>query len=147
MCKEMIYQEIKVPKYRWMIHAFYDTTASDIDAVMGALYDINCDYRNASKAYENLDNGEINTGFCYSNYRRRASVLVISKTSSAMEFINTWHHELNHLQAHIAEVFFLDPLGEDLAYLTGDIASEMFPRIKHLFCDCCRKEKDYEKED
>lgn len=142
----MIYQEIKVPEYRWMIYAFYDTTASDLDAVMGALYDVNCDYGTAQRAYENLSEGKRNTGLCYSNYRHRLSVLVISRTTSASEFISTWHHELCHLQSHIADVCHIDKMGEDLAYLTGSIAQKMFPKIKHLFCDCCRKNKGYEKE-
>ena len=126
----MIYQEIEVPKYRWTIFAFYDTTALDTDAVVGALYDLDCDYKTATRAYENLEMGKKNTGLCYSNYRCQASVLVISKTTNASEFISTWHHELCHLQA----------------YLTGEVAQIMFPKIKHLFCDCCRKEKNYEKE-
>lgn len=142
----MIYQEIQVPKYRWMIYAFYDTTASDIDAVMGALYNLNCDYKTAQRAYDNLDEDKLNTGLCYSSYRCLSTVLVISKTSSASEFISTWHHELCHLQSHIADYYHIDAMGEELAYLIGDIAKEMFPKIKHLFCDCCRKEKEYEEE-
>lgn len=142
----MIYQEIEVPKYRWTIFAFYDTTALDTDAVMGALYDLDCDYKTATRVYENLEMGKKNTGLCYSNYRCQASVLVISKTTNASEFISTWHHELCHLQAHISDYYHLDPMGEDAAYLTGEVAQIMFPKIKHLFCDCCRKEKNYEKE-
>lgn len=137
----MIYQEIEVPKYRWTIFAFYDTTASDMDVVMGALDDLGCDYDTYERAYNNLKKGKKNTGLCYSNYRYQTSVLVISKTTSASEFISTWHHELCHLQAHISDYYHLDPMGEDAAYLTGEVAQEMFPKIKHLFCDCCRKEK------
>lgn len=142
----MIYQEIKVPKYRWMIYAFFDTTASDVDAVMGTLYDLNCDYETATRAYENLMEGKKNTGLCYSNYRYKASVVVISKTTSAKEFFNSFLHEMNHLQAHVSDVYHLDPMGEDASYFVGEVARSMYDKISHLFCNCCRKEKKgYEK--
>lgn len=143
----MIYQEIEVPKYRWMIYAFFDTTASDTDAVMGALFDLGCDAKAAEQAFDNLTQNKKNTGLCYSNYREKASVVVISKTTCSAEFFDSFLHEMNHLQSHISNVYHLDPLGEDAAYMIGDVARAMYQKISHLFCDCCRNNNDYEKEE
>lgn len=135
----MIRQKITLPDYdNWTIYAYYATTRYAVDEIMERLWEIGMDANNARQAFENLSMGNLNTGLCYSNYSMRKSVLVIALTSSPAEFINSWHHELEHLESHIGKVFNLDPTGEDIAYLSGELAMEMYPRIKHLLCDCCR---------
>lgn len=135
----MIRQKITLPDYdNWTIYAYYATTRYAVDEIMERLWEIGMDANNARQAFENLSSGNLNTGLCYSNYSMRKSVLVIALTSSPAEFINSWHHELEHLESHIGKVFHLDPTGEDIAYLSGELAMEMYPRIKHLICDCCR---------
>jgi hypothetical protein len=135
----MIRQKITLPDYdNWTIYAYYATTRYAVDEIMERLWEIGMDANNARQAFENLSMGNLNTGLCYSNYSMRKSVLVIALTSSPAEFINSWHHELEHLESHIGKVFNLDPTGEDIAYLSGELAMEMYPRIKHLICDCCR---------
>ena len=135
----MIRQKITLSDYdNWTIYAYYATTRYAVDEIMERLWEIGMDANNARQAFENLSMGNLNTGLCYSNYSMRKSVLVIALTSSPAEFINSWHHELEHLESHIGKVFNLDPTGEDIAYLSGELAMEMYPRIKHLICDCCR---------
>ena len=135
----MIRQKITLPDYdNWTIYAYYATTRYAVDEIMERLWEIGMDANNARQAFENLSMGNLNTGLCYSNYSMRKSVLVIALTSSPAEFINSWLHELEHLESHIGKVFNLDPTGEDIAYLSGELAMEMYPRIKHLLCDCCR---------
>jgi hypothetical protein len=111
---------------------------------MDLLWELGCDAEKAKKAYENLTSGELNNGICYSNYAKKESVFVVAKTTSAAQFANSLHHELTHLQSHIGYVYFLTPQGEEVAYLSGDIIMQMYPKIKHLLCDCCRKEEGYE---
>lgn len=135
----MIRQKITLPDYdNWIIYAYYATTRYAVDEIMDRLWEIGMDANNARQAFENLSMGNLNTGLCYSNYSMRKSVLVIALTSSPAEFINSWHHELEHLESHIGKVFNLDPTGEDIAYLSGELAMEMYPRVKPLLCDCCR---------
>lgn len=135
----MIRQKITLPDYdNWTIYAYYATTRYAVDEIMEQLWEIGMDANNARQAFDNLSMGNLNTGLCYSNYSMRKSVLVIALTSSPAEFINSWHHELEHLESHIGKVFNLDPTGENIAYLSGELAMEMYPRIKHLLCDCCR---------
>ena len=114
----MIRQKITLPDYdNWTIYAYYATTRYAVDEIMERLWEIGMDANNARQAFENLSRGNLNTGLCYSNYSMRKSVLVIALTSSPAEFINSWHHELEHLESHIGKVFNLDPTGEDIAYL------------------------------
>ena len=139
----MIRQLIVLPHYGdWEIYAYYATTRYSVDEIMETLCKIGIDAKSAKKAFENLSRGELDTGLCYTNYRTRQSVLVIALTSSSAEFINSWHHELEHLEGHISTVFNLAPTGEEVAYLSGELAMEMYPKIKHLLCDCCRKKID-----
>lgn len=143
----MIRKEIYVRKYDWRIHAFFAVTEYWVEPIMDLLWEIECDAETAMRAYQNLTSGDLNTGLCYSNYARRESVLVVAKTSSADEFFNSFLHEMCHLQSHVCDVLFLPPTGEDIAYFTGEVSMKLFPSIKHLMCDCCRKkhEQNYER--
>lgn len=140
----MIRQEIYIPKYKWTVHAFFAVSEYWVEPIMDLLWELGCDAEKAKKAYENLTSGELNNGICYSNYAKKESVFVVAKTTSAAQFANSLHHELTHLQSHIGYVYFLNPQGEEVAYLSGDIIMQMYPKIKHLLCDCCRKEEGYE---
>lgn len=143
----MVTQEIYIPKYRWRIHAFFAVSEYWVEPIMDLLWELDCDSERAKKAYDNLTSGELNNGLCYSNYKMRESVLVVSKSTSSAEFINSLHHELVHLQSHIAHECNLDPQGEEIAYLSGDIIMRIYPHVAYLLCDKCRnKYLDYEKE-
>lgn len=138
----MIRQKIVLPEYGdWEIYIYCAITHYAADEIMDKLREIGIGRLKARQAYKNLSSGKLNTGLCYSNYRRRQSVVVIAKTTTAAQFVNSWHHELEHLEKDIGAVFNLDPNGEDIAYLSGEIAMEMFPKIRHLLCDGCRKKK------
>lgn len=142
----MIQQDIYVKEWDWTIHAFFAVNSYWVEPIMDLLWEIGCDSDNAKRAFDNLTSGKLNNGLCYSNYRRKESVMVIAKTSSAEEFFNSMIHELTHLQSHVCDVYHLAPTGEDIAYFTGDLSMQMYPKIKHLLCNCCRtkKEKHYE---
>lgn len=139
----MITQSIYIQKYDWLIHAYFAVDHYYVDDIMGHLWEIGCDAEHAKKAYENLSSGELNTGLCYSNYDKQETVLVIAKTSSADEFLNSLLHELVHFQSHVQKVYDLEKTGESVAYLVGDVVMLMYPKVKHLLCDCCRNEKRY----
>jgi hypothetical protein len=137
----MIRQKIYIKEYDWVVHAYFAVMTYYTDEIMDKLWLLGCEGETMELAQRNLDKGDLNTGLCYSNYRRRESVFVVAKTTSAAQFANSLHHELVHLQSHIAQVYFLQPTGEDVAYLSGELIMRMYPKIKHLLCDCCRKEK------
>ncbi len=142
----MIRQDVYVKDWNWTVHAFFAVNEYWVEPIMDLLWEVGCDSESAKRAFDNLTSGKLNNGLCYSNYRRQESVMVIAKTSCAAEFFNSLVHELTHLQSHVCDVYHLDPKCEDIAYFTGDLSMQMFPKINHLLCDCCRTEynEDYE---
>lgn len=134
----MIYQVLYIPRYKWRIKAYYSVSCYWTNEIMKELYRLEADEEILKKAYENMSACTLDTGLCYSNPLMRDSVLVIAKTSTAAEFFNSFEHEFQHLKGHIATEMGLDPNGEDVAYMSGELARDIFPKIRHFLCDCCR---------
>lgn len=134
----MIRQEIALRDYGWRVVVFYAVTRYDIDAVMDELHAVGCDGKFARQAWENMTSEKVNTGLTYSNYMQRSSVVVIGLTTSASEFLNSLVHETHHLVAHIGKALGLDVMGEDVCYLHGELARDMFSVCHSLMCDDCR---------
>lgn len=135
----MIVQDIYLPEYDWHCKIFYAVTCYWEDEILRELKRIGCSGKNYKTARRNLHTGKMNTGLTYSNKDTGESVVVIAKTSSAEEFAHTYDHEKGHLAKHIALAYDIDPYGEELQYLSGDIAKKMFPVAKRFMCECCRK--------
>lgn len=89
-------------------------------------------------AARNLEAGLTDTGLTYSNMDAKKSIIVLSKTSSKAEFANTWFHELIHCANHIALANDLDPMGEPIAYVGGELARSMQPIAARLMCPTCK---------
>lgn len=142
----MITQEIYIRKYNWRVYAYYAISTYYIDDILQHLWEIGLDGMSAKKAYENLSNNALDTGLCYSNYAQRTSIIVIAKTTSAAQFLNSLTHEASHACIHIATASYVDLRSEDYAYMVGDLCMEMYDKVKHLLCDCCRDKDDYYEE-
>lgn len=82
---------------------------------------------------------EYNTGFTYSDPRLRRSVVVIGKTTSPKEFMNTFVHEVRHLADDIASADGIALRGEEVAYLSGSIASSLSEVVGLFTCPNCQK--------
>ena len=85
-----------------------------------------------------LKESKLNHGITFSNTQLRTSIIVIGKTSNASQFVNSFVHEISHLTNHIARTYHLDLNSEEVCYISGDIAQEMFKHCHSLMCDCCR---------
>ena len=134
----MIRQEIYLPKYDWRVRIYYAVTTYWACRILSDMERIGCRGSQLRSAWENLRRGELNTGITYSNFGRCETVMVISLTSTAAEFLNSWMHEMQHLCRHVAAAFGIDPYGEEAAYLAGDVGQRMFPVARRFLCDCCR---------
>ena len=134
----MIVRKIHIPEADWNVCMYFALDTYYVEDIMQSLCDIGCDSQRARQAYENMMADKKNTGFTYSNYRNRESVMVVSKTTSASEMFNTTIHELVHLASHIAHACDYEPTGETIAYIIGDLAKEIYPDISHLLCEECR---------
>lgn len=142
----MIYQRIILPKYDdWTIDAFYAVSHYEVDDIMECLWEIGIDSANAKEAWDNLSESNVDTGLCYSNYRQHRTVLVVALASSPAELFNSITHEATHACVHIASALGVDFKSETLAYMVGELCRSIYPRIKHLLCECCRnKTQDYD---
>lgn len=135
----MIKQRIILSNWNWVIYAYYSVGSYYVDEIMNKLISIGCQERQLRKAYRNLSSGKLDTGLTYSNKYKRKSVIVIGNASTGAEFFNSLLHEMRHLEEHIADADNIEPYGEAVAYLIGDLSKEMYSCINTLLCDCCRK--------
>lgn len=87
-------------------------------------------------AYGNLKSGKLDTGLTYSNALRRESVVVISRTSSALEFLQSLTHELGHLSCHIAECYGIGLGGEEVRYINDGLIALSWGVSRGIICGC-----------
>lgn len=135
----MIRQKIYIDKYDILLYCYYATTQYYKDEILDTLYDFGCRGENLKSAERNLSTETLNAGLTYYSPKTRNAVMVISMTSSAAECFNSLMHELSHLTAYIARDNGLSFTGEEIAYLEGELAMEIFPKVQNLLCDCCNK--------
>lgn len=133
----MISKSIYIDRYRWRLRLFVAVTRYDVDSIVNRVQAAGADGDLVLRIRNNLMRGKMDTGFTYSNRRTRESVMVIGKTSSAREEMNSIAHEIRHLVDDIASTDGLGMRGEEVAYLTGDISASVFDVAKNLLCCRC----------
>ena len=117
--------------YNWNVLILYECTCDDIDYIIETLEDINCPNKYIKEALENLETCNLNIGLTYSNLKMKSSVIVVNKTSSFSQLINTVAHEYFHLICHISKALKIRD-EEELAYLNGDLNMRSYNIIKKL---------------
>ncbi len=115
----------------WDVTILYECTCDDIDYIIETLKDINCPTVFLKEALNNLESCKLNIGLTYSNLNLKSSVIVVNKTSSFAQLINTVSHEYYHLICHIAKAFEIED-EEELAYLNGDLNMRSYLFVKRL---------------
>lgn len=133
----MLVQDIYLTRVEWHIRVYYAITRCYADEIIDSLIRIGCNGDNLKEAKRCLWENKINSGLTYSNIDRLESVVVINKSSSPAEYYNSIDHEKLHLLQHIGTAYGIDPYGEEIAYICGDISSNMFKYSKKLLCECC----------
>ena len=134
----MIVQDFSLREYGWRVRVYYAVPAYRTERIMADLERVGCRGMNLKRAYRSLARGSLNTGITYSNQEYGESVMAISRTTSAEQFLNSWMHEMRHLSRHIEQAYGIDPYGEEAAYLAGSIGQKMFPKAKLFLCEHCR---------
>ena len=115
----------------WKIIVLYECTCDDIDYIIDSLMDINCPQIYIDAALDNLEECLLNSGLTYSNSALRRSVIVINKTSSFAQLINTISHEYFHLICHIAKILNIED-EEELANLNGNLNMRSYEIVEKL---------------
>lgn len=128
----MIRQEIYLKEYKWKLIVFYNTNIDNLEYILDTLKEIGISKKDLKLAYNNIVKDKINTGFIYTNFDKKESLIIIGETNSKEEFINTVAHEANHLQSHIATYYNLDEKGEEVSYIIGDIVKQMYKVFKKI---------------
>ena len=113
----------------WNITILYECTCDDIDYIIETLRDINCPRRLVKEALNNLETCNLNIGLTYSNMRLKSSVIIINKTSSISQFVNSISHEYYHLICHLQKGLQIED-EEELAYLLGDLSMRSYKIIE-----------------
>jgi hypothetical protein len=134
----MIQQDIHIPKHNWDIRIYYEVTSVWGGLIVRDLIDAGIKGRDAKTALSVVKKSDLNTGLTFSNYEKRRSVVVVFNGSNGAQFFNSMIHEALHVQRHICEADGVDPYSEDAAYILGDMAGMMYPKIKGLLCGCSK---------
>lgn len=140
----MICQDILLRTVPWHIRVYYAVTTYYADEIIDDLIAIGCRGGTLIEAKNNLWSGHLDTGLTYANPDRREAIMVIGKASNGGQFYNSLIHEQLHLLSYIAKKHDLDPYGEEIAYVAGELGNKMYSKAKGLICDCCRP-KQYKK--
>ena len=125
----MIQDEFKI--LDWNIIILYECTCDDIDFIIETLKQTHCPNKFIKEAINNLETCDLNIGLTYSNISLKSSVIIVNKTSSFSQLINTISHEYFHLICHLSKALDITD-EEELAYLNGDLNMRSYIFVKKL---------------
>lgn len=125
----MIFDKFSI--YDWNITVLYETTCQDIDYIIRILEDINCPKYYIKRALNNLEECKLNSGLTYSNLGLKSSIIIVNKTSSFAQLINTISHEYFHLICHISRALNIED-EEELANLNGNLNMRSYNIVRNL---------------
>ena len=125
----MIQDEFKI--LDWNVLILYECTCNNIDYIIETLKEDHCPNKFIKEALNNLTSCNLNIGLTYSNTTLKSSVIIINKTSSFAQLINTVAHEYYHLICHLQKTLEIDD-EEELAYLNGDLNMRSYKFIEKL---------------
>lgn len=118
-------QQFTIRKYDWDVTIYYTVDEEQKTKIVTELKELQPDKETFEKLERNLMNAELDTGFIYSSFYKKRSIIVVHKASSVGEFVNTFVHEKNHLEMHMCEALDINPYSEEAAVLSGEIAMQM----------------------
>lgn len=125
----MKYKGIKIKKYDWEVDFFFDVDKNDYYDIEDSMYWMMASNSQLKDLQETLERDEPNSGITYSNLKTRRTVVIIGKSISNAEFNDTIVHEIQHIIQSISKVYGIDPYGEEIAYLSGDIVKLISPEV------------------
>ena len=127
----MFAQYIKVGDRKWNILVYYNVEPIDFTEIEDSLLQLECSREDIDRAFKVLS-GSKNTGFTFSNSDYKMSIICISRTTSASQFVNTAVHEAKHVQSHICQYYGVDEDSEEAAYLIGHIVRKMYKVVAKI---------------
>ncbi len=122
----------------WRFDCYFAATRYRTGTILRALERCGASSRIMRRVERNMLRNRMDTGFTYTNPYRRHVVMVVGRSSSGAEFINSFVHELRHLADDFARGNDIALDGEPIAYFSGDMAYALADVVCALGCDCCR---------
>lgn len=126
----MATQYIELGDKGWHIIIYYDVSIYNFPEIADTLYEYGCPEECVTDTFTVLKRR--NTGFTYTNFDYKVSVVCIGKATEASQFLNTLIHEAKHVQSHICYYYGVDEDSEEAAYLIGYIASRMYKTLAKI---------------
>lgn len=121
---DMICQEITIQKYKWDIKVLFDIDCNSLELVEQELLLISCPRLLIDEALDNFKDCGCNKGLTYSNGPWRKSLILIGKTSSIQQLLNTTIHEAYHFISQLACSCNIQK-EEECASLIGDLIMQL----------------------
>lgn len=118
-------QSFSIEEYGWNVDIYYSVNSQQKTEIIKNVSLSTSNEKTLESIRKNIDEAIDDTGFTYSSFNKKCSIIVIHKASNIAEFINTIEHEKNHLEMHICEALDINPYSEEAAHLSGLIAKYM----------------------
>ena len=131
----MIHRRIHIKDWK-CDYWFLEEPDNQIWYILSQLEDIGADDTILDKVVSLLE--DKNTGFIFTNPEYNRSIIIVGKTTSGEEFLNTFIHETIHLTSIISSAYDEDIKGEKIAYMIGDACQMLADIICRLSCNHCR---------
>ncbi len=131
----MIDRYFSIEKYNWNITVYYDVVCEDAEKILMVLNFFQIDKSLKEEVKKILYRCLPNVGFTYTNLFLHETIIVIGKTTSFDEFLNTLTHENMHAVMHITEANDISPYSEEPCYLLGELIQQESEVIKKFVCN------------
>lgn len=110
-----------IDNYRWKLTVYSCFGCEYTDSILRELRDIGCGEDFLERARDNMGACIYNTGLAFTNSDTHESLVVVYRTTTFGQLVNTLSHEISHVCGHISQVMGIDPYGEEFCSLIGDL--------------------------
>jgi len=118
----MTAQHLSIEGY-WNVTVLYDVWPGDLTGVARLFRRAGASQKMIDEATKNLSGW--NAGYTLTAIGWHESIVCIGRATSLREFLNTVIHEVDHVQAHVAEYYGVELGTERAAYLQGYIGGRL----------------------
>lgn len=119
--------DVPIDKYNWHLVILVDVDIGNINSVIQYLHYLYCDESYIDDVRHSVRDG-YNSAITVTNLSINRSLIIINKTTSDKQFVNSVVHECRHVQSHIATKYNLDEKGESVAYMLGELVSDIYDK-------------------
>lgn len=126
----MITQYIQFKQYDWNVLVYYGVGRREFAEVVDSLIQLQCPKADIKKALKVLKHK--NTGFTFTNSEYKMSIVCVGKATDLGQFIDTFAHEVKHLQSHICQYYDINENTETAAYMMGHLVHKMYKKLQNI---------------